>query len=242
MAGLAYRCVTALLMILAKPAFSIMLAITFTWGVVDAIFWPAVVKGVVLFSSKSHKGFALGTLTAFRAGGEAVLNGIMIGVMTIANGSLLVFRSGMVVYALLALPLIVLIYRYVPADPQNDGDVAPDAQTVSVSGQEALAGLVRTLKIPRVWLAGLAGMNVYWVYTTLIYTTPYFVRVFGMSAETAALYATINAAVLGLGGGILGGIVADRVFKSSALTLAVTLGGEGYSCAGWRYCRGTRAI
>ncbi|QRV02410.1 MFS transporter [Arcanobacterium phocisimile] len=240
MVGLAYRCATALFMILVKPAFSVMLAITFTWGIVDAIFWPAVVKGVVLFSSKSHKGFALGTLTAFRAGGEAVLNGVMIAVMSLAHGSLLAFRSGMVVYALLTLPLIALIYRYVPADPQEDGDVSENAETVEVSSKEALTGLIQTLKIPRVWLAGFAGMNVYWVYTTLIYTTPYFVRVFGMGTETAALYATVNAVLLGLGGGLVGGIVADRVFKSSALTLAVTLCGGAVFLLGLALLPGDR--
>lgn len=223
MAGLAYRCVTALIMIGLKPIFPIMLAITFTWGILDAIFWPAVVKGVVLFSSKENKGFGLGTLTAFRAGGEATLNGILIGVMSIFHGSMLAFKTGMIAYALLTIPMIFLINRYVPADPQEDGNVSADAETIQTSGEEAWKGLVQTLKIPRVWLAGFAGMTVYWVYTTLVYTTPYFVRVYGMDTEAAALYATINAILLGLGGGLVGGIVADKIFKSSAKTLAVTL-------------------
>ncbi|MDO5060437.1 MAG: MFS transporter [Actinomycetaceae bacterium] len=224
MAGLAYRCVTALIMIGLKPAFPIMLAITFTWGVLDAIFWPAVVKGVVLFSSRENKGFGLGTLTAFRAGGEATLNGIMIGVMALFHGSMLAFKTGMMIYALLTIPMIFLINRYVPADPQEDGNVSADAEVVETSNKEALEGLIHTLKIPRVWLAGFAGMTVYWVYTTLVYTTPYFVRVYGMDTEVAALYATVNAIILGLGGGLIGGIVADKLFKSSAKTLAVTLG------------------
>ncbi|MCS4484130.1 MFS transporter [Gleimia sp. 6138-11-ORH1] len=223
MAGLAYRCVTALIMIGLKPAFPIMLAITFTWGILDAIFWPAVVKGVVLFSSKENKGFGLGTLTAFRAGGEATLNGILIGIMSIFHGSMLVFKTGMMVYALLTIPMIFLINRYVPADPQEDGNVSADAEVVETSNKEALEGLIQTLKIPRVWLAGFAGMTVYWVYTTLVYTTPFFVRVYGMDSEVAALYATVNAIILGLGGGLMGGIIADKVFKSSARTLAVTL-------------------
>lgn len=224
MIGLAYRCVTSLIMIGIKPPFPVMLVITLTWGILDAIFWPAVVKGVVLFSSKANKGFGLGTLTAFRAGGEATLNGIMIGIMTIFHGSMLAFKTGMMIYALLTIPMILLINRFVPADPVEDGNVSADSAEVKNTGKEAYQGLVTTLKIPRVWLAGFAGMTVYWVYTTLVYTTPYFVRVYGLGSETAALYATINAILLGLGGGLVGGIVADKVFKSSAKTLAVTLG------------------
>lgn len=216
MIGLAYRCVTSLIMIGIKPPFPVMLVITLTWGILDAIFWPAVVKGVVLFSSKANKGFGLGTLTAFRAGGEATLNGIMIGIMTIFHGSMLAFKTGMMIYALLTIPMILLINRFVPADPVEDGNVSADSAEVKNTGKEAYQGLVTTLKIPRVWLAGFAGMTVYWVYTTLVYTTPYFVRVYGLGSETAALYATINAILLGLGGGLVGGIVADKVFKSSA--------------------------
>lgn len=228
MVGLAYRCVTALTMIFLAPAlsetwkFPLMFTIALTWGVWDAIFWPAVVKGVVLFSGRDNKGFGLGVLTAFRAGGEATLNGILIGVMALAGGSLLAFKGGMIAYALLTIPMLVLVYFFVPKDPQTDGDASGEEST-QVSSKEAMAGLVATLKLPRVWLAGLAGMCVYWVYTTLVYTTPFFTRVYGFSQETAGLLATVNAIALGLSGGILGGIIADKVFRSSATTIAVTL-------------------
>lgn len=226
--GLIYRSLTALTMVLATPhlpqvwKFPVMFTIALTWGVWDAIFWPAVVKGVVLFSGRENKGFGLGVLTAFRAGGEATLNGILIGVMALTGGSLLAFKGGMIVYALLALPMALLVLKFVPRDPQNDGDASGEA-TTSVSNKEAMDGLISTLKVGRVWLAGLAGMCVYWVYTTLVYTTPFFTRVYGFTQETAGLLATINAIALGLSGGILGGIIADKVFRSSAITIAVTL-------------------
>lgn len=227
--GLLYRCVSALLMILVAPGlsdewrFSVLFTIALTWGIWDAIFWPAVVKGVVLFSGRSNKGFGLGVLTAFRAGGEAVLNGLLIGVMSIVGGSLMVFKGAMMVYALLTLPMALLAYLFVPVDPATDGDASGEGHQ-AVSNEQAFAGLVETLKIGRVWLAGMAGMCVYWVYTTLIYTTPFFTRVYDFSQEGAALLATVNAIVLGLSGGLLGGTVSDKVFRSSALTLAVTLG------------------
>ncbi|WP_175953545.1 MFS transporter [Schaalia sp. Marseille-Q2122] len=228
MVGLAYRCITALILIGLTPSlpegikFPVMFAITLSWGVWDSVFWPAVVKGVVLFSGRDNKGFGLGVLTAFRAGGEATLNGILIGVMAIAGGSLIAFKWGMIVYACLTLPMILLIHRFVPADPRTEGDASGE-DTEAVTGKEALAGLLQTLRIPRVWLAGIAGMCVYWVYTTLVYTTPFFVRVYAFDENVAALYATVNAILLGLSGGILGGIIADKVFKSSATTIAITL-------------------
>lgn len=226
--GLIYRCITALTMILMAPTlqpdakFIVMFVIALTWGMWDAVFWPAVVKGVVLFSGQENKGFGLGVLTAFRAGGEAVLNGIMIGVMALTSGALFAFKSGMVAYALLTLPMAFLVYRYVPQDPQNEGEISEES-AAPVSNREALRGLVVTLKIGRVWLAGLSGMCIYWVYTTLVYTTPFFTRVYAFEQDSASLLATLNAIVLGLSGGILGGIVSDKIFRSSALTITVTL-------------------
>lgn len=226
--GLLYRCFSALVMILGTPhlspswKFPVMFTIALTWGVWDAVFWPAVVKGVVLFSGRDNKGFSLGVLTAFRAGGEATLNAALIGVMALCSGAMLAFQSAMVLYALFTLPMAWLVYRYVPKDPRVEGDASGSEHT-DVSSGEALTGLIATLKIGRVWLAGLAGMCVYWVYTTLIYTTPFFTRVYDLSQESAGLLATANAIVLGLSGGILGGIISDKFFGSSALTICVTL-------------------
>ncbi|OKL50316.1 hypothetical protein BM477_02730 [Boudabousia marimammalium] len=227
MTGLAYRLVTALIMILFRPSFTIMLIITFTWGVWDAIFWPAVLKGVVLFSGENNKGIGFGALTAFRAGGEALLNGIAIATLALFSGMMLVFQSIMVIYALLTLPMILFIYLWVPKDPAKDGEVSEDTEVVAVSSKEAFQGLIQTLKFPRIWLAGLVGLCVYWVYTTLVYTTPFFVRVYQMSETTASTYATVNALVLGLGGGLVGGYLADHIFKSSTLTLGITMLASG---------------
>lgn len=225
--GLSYRCFTSLVMILLIPPFWVMFAITLSWGILDAIFWPAVTKGVVLFSGRDNKGIGLGLLTACRAGGEATLNGILIGVMSVLGGSLLAFKFGMLAYACLTLPMAYIVYRFVPSDPQSEGEL--DSDNHSVSNQEALQGLLATLKIPSVWLAGLAGMCVYWVYMTAIYITPYLVRVHGMDKDFASLYTTVSVFIFGLTGALLGGIISDKVFRSSAKTIVLSL----LLSAGW---------
>lgn len=227
MAALGYRLVTGLVMIIFKPVFPVMLAITFTWGITDGIFWPAVVKGVVLFSGKNNKGIGLGLLTALRAGGEAVLNIILIGVLALSGGSMLVFKLGMITYALFSLPMILLVWKFVPTDTQatheSEGTNGDETGGEPQSGAEAWQGLVQTLKMPKVWLAGLVGMCVYWVYITLVYITPFVIRVYHTNEHAAPLYTTLNAIILGLSGGIVGGIISDKVFKSSAVTIALTL-------------------
>ncbi|WP_051259309.1 MFS transporter [Schaalia suimastitidis] len=243
-AGLLYRCVTSLTMILLIPPFPVMFTIALSWGILDAIFWPAVVKGVVLFSGENNKSMGLGLLTALRAGGEATLNGILIGVMALLGGTMLVFKAGMIVYACLTVPMAYLVHRFVPADSahasvrgesngarqadsarggENGARQADSARGVGTDNRQALAGLMATLRIPTVWLAGLVGLCIYWVYTTLVYTAPYLIRVHAMNADIAPIYTTANAILLGLGGGVVGGWLADRLIRSASKTIFVTL-------------------
>ncbi|MBM7824304.1 MFS family permease [Arcanobacterium pluranimalium] len=219
--GLVYRLFSSLFIILVRPSFGVLMFVTFTWGMLDAIFWPAVVKGVALYSGRANKGVGLGTLAALRAGGEAVLNGILIGVLTLAGGSMLVFKAGMIVYALLTIPMIVFIYRFVPGDPRVEGHVPDDYDAVHVGAKQAFLALVDTLKIARVWSAGICGMCVYWAYMTLFYTEPYLTRVYGMSEEEASWFSVVSTIVFGVAGGIIGGLISDKIVKSAAKTLLI---------------------
>ncbi|MFC5369403.1 MFS transporter [Arcanobacterium bovis] len=219
--GLVYRLFSSLFIILVRPSFSILMFVTFTWGVLDAIFWPAVVKGVALYSGRANKGVGLGTLAALRAGGEAVLNGILIGILTLAGGSMLVFKGGMIVYALLTIPMIVFIYRFVPGDPRVEGHVPDYDDAVQVSAKQAFFALVATLKIARVWSAGICGMCVYWVYMTIFYTEPFLTRAYGMSEANASWFSVLSTIIFGVSGGIIGGLISDKIVKSAAKTLLI---------------------
>ncbi|MDK6689905.1 MFS transporter, partial [Aerococcus urinae] len=77
---------------------------------------------------------------------------------------------------------------------------------------------------PRVWLAGVAGLCLYWCYVNLIYSSaPYLQLVFHASDATAGVFGILNTGLIGVFGGLVAGIVADYVFKSSTMMMGAAL-------------------
>lgn len=74
------------------------------------------------------------------------------------------------------------------------------------------------------WLAGLAALTVYWPYINLIYTSaPYLTEVFRVSTAMAAAFGIFNTGLVGIFAGVVSGLLADYVFRSSTKMIAVSL-------------------
>ena len=84
--------------------------------------------------------------------------------------------------------------------------------------------LVAVLIKPRVWLAGLAGLCVYWCYVNLIYSSaPYLSLVFKASDAVAGAFGIFNTGLLGIISGLVAGVLADYLFKSSTRMMGIAL-------------------
>lgn len=228
--GLTYRVVTGLIMVLFLPPYPVLLALALTWGMLDGIFWPAVVKGVALFAGAGNKGAGFGLLGGLRAGGEACLNALLIVAMTLTHGSLFTLRVGMGIYACLGIVVMVLLRRYLPDDAQAgrlSGEETGAEESQRLSGRESLAGLWAVVRRLDMWLAGLAGLCIYWVYTTFLYVTPYLQHVYEASQSFASAFSVVAVVCIGLTSGVVAGIVADKIFKSASLMLAVAMTLDG---------------
>ncbi|MDO5671451.1 MAG: MFS transporter [Actinomycetaceae bacterium] len=236
--GLAWRAATGLILVIFLPPYPVLLALALSWGILDGMFWPAVVKGVALFAGAGNKAFGFGVLNGFRAGGEATLNAILIGIMALVQGSLFVLRVGMGVYACLAVVMMVLVWRFLPSDSAasdltGDQVIAEDGR--ALNAKESIIGLLAVLRRVDMWLAGLAGMCVYWVYTTFVYLTPYLTGVHGASQSFASTFSIVAVVVVGLGAGLLGGLLADKVFHSATRMMIVAMSVDGFLLLGLRF-------
>ena len=198
-----------------------LVGIAITWAIWDAIGWPAVVNGVSFMASDSDskgRGLAMGLLESIRRGVEFCMNLIIIGCMAIfpthANGIMIGFGLG---YSLLLIPNIFAILRFVPANAvaESEGHSKNTA---------ALMGLGKVLIQPRVWFAGIAGMCVYWAYVNLIYSSaPYLTRVYQASTAQASTFGIFSTGFVGIIAGLVAGVLADYIFKSSTTMMAVAL-------------------
>lgn len=220
-----WRLATGLILFtIPNLSFSVMIAIAVSWGIWDAIGWPAVVNGVAFMSQdadKKGRGLAMGLLESIRRGVEFLMNILVIGALALwADQSTTVMRGFAIAYTLVLVPLIFALLRYVPKNAVA-GDAVGKGESANV---EALKGLLNVLLKPRVWLAGLAGLCVYWCYVNLIYSSaPYLSLVFKASDAAAGAFGIFNTGLVGIFAGLVAGLLADYLFKSSTRMMAVAL-------------------
>lgn len=209
-AGIAVRFVGVMVIIFMKPSFNILRIIAISWGLVDSFFWPAVLHGVELLTDKKHRGMAFGLLESIRRALEMVMNLLIVGLMTLFGG-ISVFKTGMLAYNLLLIPLVFFIIKYVP----NNG-IAAENTSEAEKSSDALKGLLHIFTLPKVWLASISALTIYWNYVNLIYTVPYLQAVFHISQTQASIFGIFNTDAMGVIGGLVSGTLADYLFHSSS--------------------------
>lgn len=220
----AWRMVTALVLFLVPGlSFSVMVAIAISWGVWDAIGWPAVVNGVSFMSQDANKqgrGLAMGMLESIRRAVEFSMNLIVVGLLAIfAEQANTVMTIMGVLYSLIIIPLIFCILKFVPRNATAKAENPEESDNIA-----ALKGLVKVLLLPRVWLAGIAGLCVYWCYVNLIYSSaPYLSLVFNATDAQSGAFGIFNTGLVGIFAGVVSGLVADYLFKSSTRMMAAAL-------------------
>ncbi|WP_019612765.1 MFS transporter [Psychromonas ossibalaenae] len=217
MTGLFVRFISMMFIIIFAPGFMVLAVIAGLWGLVDAIFWPAVVNGVNLMSGDKNKGMAFGLLESTRRAAEMSMNAVIVGIMALVAGSILVFQGAIVFYTLLILPMIFCVWKFVP-------DNTLQVKQGESKNKIAFQGLIHVLKMPTVWLAAITSLTVYWTYITLIYTVPYLQAVFGLTTAQAAVFGIINTGAMGIVAGLIAGFISDYIFKSSIKMMFFALG------------------
>ena len=226
--SLGWRLVTYLVLFLLDPPFGLMAAIAVTWAIVDAIVWPAVANGVCVLAAdedQKGRGLAMGLLESIRRFVEFALNGIVIVVlMFLPDATTTVMRGFAIAYTLLIVPMMIAVVRYVP-----DTRIATQAR--ASHSVAALKGLLHVLSRPRIWLAGIAAMTVYWADINLMYVSaPYLQQVFHVSTAMSGAFGLLNTGLVAIVAGVVSGIVSDYVFKSSTRMMAVALGCVAVTC------------
>lgn len=193
------------------------------------IFWSALMKAVRIVGTEEEQGFMYGlyygcngvaaALTSFislyfyNTAGDDITKGFVRGVNA----------SGVVVF-LAAIALIFLM--------KDDKDTsATAARTTSDDDKISLPMVFTVLKSPTVWILSIVIMCGYGLKSSVSYFNPYLTEVVGISAVNSGIFSIINNYILLLLSP-LGGILADKVFKStckwlstSFIILAVLFGG-----------------
>ena len=175
-------------------------------------FWPAIMKGIRMTGTDEEQGRLYGIFEALNGFASLLLSFIMIGIMAIAGKGDLVtgFKSALACMGGLSIVSGLLVLFLMPKEATYGTKTEENAESGKITFKDYLSAF----KIPGVWIMAI----LVWCYVTISavasYLTPYSTDVLGMSAVVAASIGTIRTYGCRLVGGPLGGVLADKTFKS----------------------------
>ena len=179
------------------------------------VFWSALMKAVRIVGTEEEQGFMYGlyyacngiaaaltsfiSLYAYNTAGEDIKSGFVRGVNA----------SGVVV--LIAAICLVFLMK------EDAGKVTTESDDDKIS----LPMVGKVLKSPVVWILSIVILCGYGLKSSVSYFNPYLTEVVGVSAVNSGIFSIINNYLLLLLAPV-GGILADKVFKSTYKWLSVS--------------------
>ncbi len=179
------------------------------------VFWSALMKAVRIVGTEEEQGFMYGlyyacngiaaaltsfiSLYAYNTAGEDIKSGFVRGVNA----------SGVVV--LIAAICLVFLMK------EDAGKVTTESDDDKIS----LPMVGKVLKSPVVWILSIVILCGYGLKSSVSYFNPYLTEVVGVSAVNSGIFSIINNYMLLLLAPV-GGILADKVFKSTCKWLSVS--------------------
>ncbi|GIP22123.1 nitrate/nitrite transporter [Paenibacillus sp. J22TS3] len=183
------------------PAYHMALTVHVIWAFTTVFtFWPTMLKAVKMLGESSEQGRLFGFLDGGR-GLSATLSAFAALWIFKAFGATSLGLRGAILFYSVAL-IVLGIAAYFLLDNKKSEEE---------SSGKLFEGIVDVLKMPSIWLAAIIIFTGYSINAGLTYVTPYLTDVFHMSVSVGAFIGIIRTYGLRLGGGPLGGIIADRM-------------------------------
>nr|WP_288792879.1 MFS transporter [uncultured Eubacterium sp.] len=200
------------------PTYVISLAVWFGFSLTSAfIFWSALMKTVRLVGAEDQQGFFYGLYYAFNGLSGAATNAIAMWAYNRAGDDVILgFRFATITLAVIP-GLVAVGLLFLLNDKMLRGDSESEDEKFHLN---QVGGL---LKNSQLWLFAIVVMVGYGLYSSVAYFTPYLTAVKGISISDSGMVSILRNNVSLLMAPI-GGIIADKVFKSTAKWIAVSMG------------------
>lgn len=185
------------------PPFWVVLLIQMGYGLTTTLlFWDAMIKGTrMLAEGQGDHGKMFGLLEGFRGiVGTLASFGALYFFNKLGEGTV-GLRGTIIFYSVIMVVVGVLSFFLLDKN-EVEGNV---------NAKEALQGLFKVMKMPKVWLAGGIVFFGYAFYNGLSFMSPMLTEMFGMSATTASAVSIVRQYAIGIFAAPLGGIIADKM-------------------------------
>lgn len=164
-------------------------------------YWSSVIKAVRMLGDSSEQGRLFGLQEGLRGFLNALLVFVMAAVYASFSDNIKGAAAAIRLCAVLLLVIGVLCWLVI----ENT-----NAKEQTESLKDVCVGMVKCMKIPRVWLLAGIVFTAYSIYGLMSYINTYLVTLYGMSETAAANLGGIRYLMQGVGG-IIGGFLADKI-------------------------------
>ncbi|MEM7003081.1 MAG: MFS transporter [Pseudomonadota bacterium] len=171
----------------------------------EGAFWPAVLAAVRKSTSDSNQGKIFGLLEGGRGGVELLQNAMTVALYTWLGYSVFGLEIAFNVNAVIMIVLGIATWFLLPKNT-----LLKSANDDKAANAEVRAGMLVTLRLPEVWLAGLTGFGVYFAYTTLPFFLTYLQDVHTLPLLAISIFGIVSTSGGRIGVALPSGFIADR--------------------------------
>lgn len=215
-----YGVLAMLIAILPSSPFWLLTVIFIGFGFTgDALYWASVLKSVRNLAPETKQATAFGFMEFIRGGWEFLTNALAVAIYTWLGYTLFGMKVAMGVNAGLTILSALTIWFFVPEENLLRTEVSREKTKL------AFKGFIQVLKMPAVWMTGLAASCVYATFAAVnTYFVPYLKNVYLLPIAWVSIFGLINGSVTRLTAGPIAGLISDSAFKSSAHLMKLCYG------------------
>ncbi len=177
----------------------------------EGAFWPAILSAVRKSTSDSNQSKIFGLLEGGRGGVELFQNTLAVGLYTALGYQVLGLELAFMVNAGIMVVLGIISWFRLPKET-----LLKSGEDSQKANQEVLAGMNTTLRLPEVWLAGLAGFAVYMAYTSLPFFLTYLDELHSLPVLAVSIFGILSTSGGRIAIALPSGFIADKFFGGAA--------------------------
>lgn len=170
----------------------------------DMMYWPVLLKSIKSLGNDKEQGRLFGFLETGRGIIDTVVVSIGLFIFTYFGSTLSSFKASMIYFSVVVIVIGVISYFCLEDDKI--------VKSTGNSGEKL--DYKAALKMPELWIIAFNAFSVYSIYCGLTYFMPFLKDIYKMPLALVSVYGIINAYGLKMVGGPIGGIMADKKFKS----------------------------
>ncbi|WP_300358666.1 MFS transporter [Fusobacterium sp.] len=193
------------------------------WGLLsffgEVVYWPVLLKAIRLLGDETEQGRLFGFLEAGRGVVDTIVAFSALGIFALLGKGSAALRGSILFFSGTVIVVGIMCYILVEDDKAIVGKDGKELNKNKV----AMDGVIQAVKTPEIWVVSLTIASIYSVYCGLTYFIPFLKDIYGMPVTLVGAYGIINQYGLKMVGGPLGGMLADKKFKSATKFLRVAL-------------------